>query len=72
MPLIGRDFFNSRQVDSIVLVCAPVSGSTKFTEWLTFKCSNPSLSSMSYAFQQSLIIVVPGCMFDFIILAKCP
>ena len=61
-PYLGTRFLASRQCHSIRLVCAPVSGSTKLTLWLTFKCVYPSDARQSYAFQQSLIM--PGSIYS--------
>ena len=52
---------------SIVFVWAPVSGSTKFTEWFTIRWEKPLLFRELYAFQQSEITVVPGKIFSLII-----
>ena len=48
---------------SIVWVCAPVVGSTKFSLWFTVRCWKLypfSCSIPLYAFHWSLIMVVPG------------
>ena len=65
--ILGKDVLKTRHVLSIVFVWAPVSGSTKFTEWFTVRWKKLSLFRELYAFQQSDITVVPGKIFSLII-----
>ena len=53
-------FFTACQLLSMVFVHAPVSLFTNSLLWFTVRWIYPSLSKLQYAFQHSLMMVVPG------------
>jgi len=71
-----RKVLTARHLESIVLVWTPVSGSTKWIDWLTVRCVKPSDSKLRYAANISLMTVVSGSIQSRItatrVSAVCP
>ena len=68
VPFIRLSFrFTALQRPSTVLVCTPVKGSTKFSEWFTVRWKYPWLCSVRYGVNSSECIVVPGKMWRCIV-----